>query len=159
MAPSPRVKNALERARQDALRPYAGEARAAPARERLLAVGDPQAPLETLLAILEGHDALGEAGRLREDLHLVSMGDHFDWGDRGDRKAAARSGLETLAWLAAHPADQVTLILGNHDLARVGELVGFDDLRFSEAQAAADKVYNGRGRVDGDGDVAFRARY
>src|SRR6185436_2588184 len=148
------VERALERARLDAAEGYRGGARAAPRGTRRFAVGDPQAPLAAFVAILETHGLLGGDGRLAEDVHLVSMGDHFDWGARAEREAVARSGLELLAWLAAHPAEQVTLILGNHDMGRVGELAGFDDATFRAAQAEADALTEGVG--DGNG---FRARY
>src|SRR5207244_1803045 len=68
---------------------------------RAAAVGDPQAPVETFFAILDRHGLLAGDGRLAADVSLVSMGDHFDWGGRGDRGRARASGLEILAWLAA----------------------------------------------------------
>jgi hypothetical protein len=138
---SPRAIAAAERARADTERPVAVAPRAPLARERRLAIGDPQAPLERLLDILDAHDALGDDGRLAPDVHLVSIGDHFDWGGRAERETAAQSGLETLSWLAAHAPDQVTLILGNHDLGRVGEMSGFDDEAFRRAQDAADAIH------------------
>jgi hypothetical protein len=101
-------------------------------------MGDPQAPFEKVLAILDHHELLDAQGLLRADVSLVSMGDHFDFGK--DPDAAARDGERLLAWLAAHPPDQVVLILGNHDLARVSELAGFDDARFQEARAAASRA-------------------
>ena len=154
-----RVGRAREQASLDAKAPfYRGGSRAKPARRRFLAVGDPQAPLETLLRVLDGHGTLSDDGRLRAEVHLVSMGDHFDWGGRSEREGAARSSLETLAWLAAHPPDQVTLLVGNHDLARVGELVGFSDRDFSLAQSAADRIY-AMGAYDPSGDAVFRRRY
>lgn len=99
--------------------------------------------MATFLAILDRHGLLGDDGRVREDVALVSIGDHFDWGGPGRREEAARSGLLLLAWLAAHPPDQVALIAGNHDLARVGELIGFDDATFAAAQEEADVAYRG----------------
>lgn len=148
------VERALERARLDAAEGYRGGARAAPRGTRRFAVGDPQAPLAAFAEILEAHGLLGGDGRLAEDVHLVSMGDHFDWGVRTEREAVARSGLELLAWLAAHPAEQVTLVLGNHDMGRVGELAGFDDETFRAAQEEADALADGAGDSSG-----FRARY
>jgi hypothetical protein len=132
---------AAERARDDAQRPVAGSPRAPLARDRRLAIGDPQAPLARLLDILDAHGALGDDGRLASDVHLVSIGDHFDWGGRTEREAAAQSGLETLSWLAAHASDHVTLILGNHDLGRVGEMSGYDDEAFRRVQDAADAIH------------------
>lgn len=109
--------------------------------DRIFAIGDPQAPLETFLAILEQHGALGDDGWLATDLHLISMGDHFDWGSRAERERAAADGLALLSWLAAHPVEQVTVLAGNHDLARVGELNDIDDETFQAAQALADAAY------------------
>jgi hypothetical protein len=104
-----------------------------------LVMGDPQAPFEKVLAVLDGHGLLGEDGRLRPEVALCSIGDHFDYGDE-PASVVERSGRLLLAWLAAHPADQVTLIIGNHDLARVGELATFDDERFRRAHEAAAQV-------------------
>lgn len=106
-----------------------------------LAVGDPQAPLESLLEILASRDLLADHGMLRDDVRLVSIGDHFDWGPVRDRARAAYDGLRTIAWLAAHPADQVLILAGNHDLARVGELAPFSDDRFEQARVEADRGY------------------
>ena len=149
---SARVDAALAKARDDAAHP-----RATPAdggrRARTLAIGDPQAPLRTFLEILDAKDALGDDGRVREDVALVSMGDHFDWGSRDERVAAAADGSALLAWLAAHPADQVVIIAGNHDLARVGELHDIDDDTFLRIQEKADTI----GKDDVAGNEAFRA--
>ena len=91
-------------------------------RARHVAIGDPQAPLETFFALLDAHGLRDDDGRVAPDVHLVVMGDYFDWGARDDRERARQSGRRLLEWLAAHPREQVTLLLGNHDLARVGEL-------------------------------------
>ena len=103
-----------------------------------VAVGDPQAPLEKFLQILDLNGLLGDDGRLRPEVGLVSMGDHFDWGRPEDRETATAEGTLVLSWLAAHPPDQVQILAGNHDLVRVGELVGFTDESFAEARALAD---------------------
>lgn len=155
--PSPRVAAALALAARRAddvtsRHPVPGDPPAAPRFEpgdrRWFAIGDPQAPVEHFLEILDHRTLLDDSGWLRRDVGLISMGDHFDWGGASQREQAARSGLELLAWLAAHPADQVILILGNHDLGRVGELVGFDDDAFALAHDAAVRAYR-----DGDVDV------
>lgn len=154
-----RIEAALEQGRTDSRAPaYSGAPRGAVAGERRLAIGDPQAPFERLLEILEAHGALGEDGRLDARVHLVSIGDHFDWGEPHEREDAARSGLQTLCWLSAHRPEQVTLILGNHDLGRVGEMAAFDDEGFRAAQAEADALYAVRPE-DAAGLSRFRERY
>ncbi|WP_163992008.1 metallophosphoesterase [Pyxidicoccus caerfyrddinensis] len=127
-------------------------------RRRRLVMGDPQADLDRVLAILAYHDVLGADGWLRPDVLLVSVGDHFDWGKPYEREAGAISALSLVAWLAAHPADQVVMILGNHDLGRVGELADFTDATFAAAQAEADRVYQG-GHTDEAAERAFLARW
>jgi len=156
---SPCVARALERACSAAAAEPSSEPRAPIARRRRLALGDPQAPLAVVLEILDRHGALGSDGWLAPDTHLVSLGDHFDWGEPGERERAARSGLRLLAWLAAHPPDQVTLILGNHDLGRVCELARFDDAGFARAQAEADTLYHPDGEGDPAAERAFLARH
>ncbi len=125
---------------------------------RHLAIGDPQGPFETLLAVLEAHGALGDDGQLVPQVQLVSMGDHFDWGTPSQRPKATTDGLRTLAWLANHPPEQVVLLLGNHDLARVCELWGFDDQGYQAARAEADAAYRA-GRVDAALEAQLRSRY
>jgi hypothetical protein len=124
-----------------------------------VAIGDPQAPFEKFLGILERHGLLGKTGRLRRDVFLVSMGDHFDYGTPAEREAAATGGLALLGWLAGHPADQVVILAGNHDLARVGELAGFSDATFAAAQAEADVVYAMTGPEGIAAEAAFLAKY
>jgi hypothetical protein len=121
-------------------------------------MGDPQADLDRVLAILAHQGLLGADGWLRPDVQLVSVGDHFDWGRPHEREAVAASGLALVAWLAAHPADQAVLLLGNHDLGRVGELAGFTDTTFTAAQVEADRVYRG-GDTDEAAERAFLARW
>jgi hypothetical protein len=128
------------------------------ARPRRLAIGDPQGPLPKLLEILDRHEALGDDGRLASTVHLVSIGDHFDWGQPADRERAAADGLAVLAWLAAQPPDQATLVLGNHDLARVGELAGFDDAGYRAARGEADAAYRS-GAVDRAAQARFLERH
>jgi len=144
------VAAALARARADAdARPFAVGAPDGRTRSLRVVIGDPQAPLERVLTILARHALLGDDGRLRPEVQLVSVGDHFDWGRRADRPRARHDGLSLLAWLAAHPNDQAVIVLGNHDLGRVGELAAFDDARFAAAQAEADVLYH-----DGETDTA-----
>src|SRR5438270_753903 len=134
------IEPAIERAKDDA-RGFPDAPADGRKRSRHFAIGDPQAPFEKFLAILDRRGLLGAGGRLMPDVRLISMGDHFDWGKRSDRRRASESGTMLLAWLAAHPADQVTLIAGNHDVGRVGELAKFDDRGFESTQAEADRAY------------------
>ncbi len=152
-----RIARARERALRDAECPTLGASEGKP-RARHLAIGDPQAPLDTFLAILERHEALGDEGRLRADVMLVSMGDHFDYGKPEQREQATKEGTALLAWLAAHPSDQVEIILGNHDLSRVGELHSLDDVTYEAARAEADAAYR-RGDVDEALERAFLAAW
>jgi hypothetical protein len=140
----------------------AGAPRSAPpdgrARAAWWALGDPQAPLSTVFAVLELHGLLADDGRLVPEVGLVSIGDHFDHGPAESVQQAAADGLAFLAWLALHPADQVTILAGNHDLARVGELVAFDDARFAEARAEARLAYRD-GAADAALEQAWLARF
>jgi hypothetical protein len=123
-------------------------------RVRTVAIGDPQAPIGRFFEVLWQRGLLGLDGWLAPDVHLVSMGDHFDYGAFEERQVAGLSGLQLLSWLAAHPSDQVTLLAGNHDLSRVGELVQFTAAEFNEATVAAQKLYRAPQR-----DVAAEMRF
>jgi len=85
------------------------------------------------MALLERSGVLS-GDRLRGDVHLISIGDHFDY-DLRTPDVARREGLRTLRWLASH--EQVTLILGNHDAARVVELARVSDAEFAAARPLA----------------------
>jgi hypothetical protein len=130
--------------------------RAVLSRPRRVAIGDPQAPFERFLDVLRCHELLGAGDRLRDDTALVSIGDHFDWGVASDRARASASSMRVLDWLESHPADQVAILAGNHDLARVGELAPFDDDAFAEAQRQADAL---REKPDPDAEAAFLDRW
>ncbi len=157
---SPRIQAALD----NATRCAAGAPRCAPAespvpsRPLRVAIGDPQADFSRFLAILDHQGLLGAEGWLRPEVQLVSVGDHFDYGKAHEREAAARSALQLVAWLSAHPADQVILLAGNHDLGRVGELADFTDATFEKAQAEADRLYDGED-TDEARERDFLARY
>ncbi|MFP2901623.1 transcriptional regulator [Corallococcus sp. 4LFB] len=127
-------------------------------RTRHVAMGDPQADFGRVLSILSLHGLLDGDGGLRPDVCLVSVGDHFDWGPAADRERVARSALRLVAWLASHPADQAVLLLGNHDLGRVGELADFTDATFRAAQVDADRVYAGDD-TDAAAERAFLQRW
>ncbi len=101
-------------------------------------MGDPQAPFTRVLELLDRHKLLDASGSLRREVQLVSMGDHFDWGLPGKRVQATQDALALLAWLSAHASEQVVILAGNHDLARVCELSAFtDDALFETAYAEA----------------------
>jgi hypothetical protein len=114
-----------------------------------VALGDPQAPVLKLFEVLSFHGLLSEDGWLKPSVRLVSAGDHFDFGSPEDRTEAQQSGLQSLAWLAAHSAAQVILLIGNHDLARVGELINFEDTEFDAACVQANESYARRGQIKG----------
>src|SRR5215467_11842637 len=115
---------------------------------RTLVMGDPQGPFDKLIAVLDQHAAL-DGDRLASDVVLVSIGDHFDY-DFHDWQTAGQEGLRFLRWLASHDAAQVKLLLGNHDVSRVMELVAITDERFAAARAFARTL---------DGDPARNARF
>ncbi len=127
-------------------------------RLRRFAVGDPQAPLARFQELLDHHGLLDASGSLADDVFLVSIGDHFDYGSADERHDAADNGLELLSWLASHPPEQVVLIAGNHDLGRVGELHAFSDDAFENASVAASAAYRG-GDVDPALERSLLARY
>ncbi len=123
---------------------------------RDVVIGDPQAPLKTFFEILDRHGLLAADGTLAADVHLTSVGDHFDYGGVERARDAARDGTALLSWLAAHDAAQVTIIAGNHDLGRVGELAGFDDVGFRVLQERAVRVYRSG---DPEAEAALLAAY
>ena len=102
---------------------------------RCFVIGDPQGPFSKVLEVLDRHGALA-GDRLADDVELVSIGDHFDY-DHRDPATARSEGIALLRWLASHDSSQVTLLLGNHDAARVMELAALDDREFAHAQALA----------------------
>lgn len=104
---------------------------------RLIAIGDPQTTAEHFFAVLAGHGLLRDDGLLVDGVTLVSIGDHFDFG-RVEGSAAdnpvGRAGMRILSWLAAHPKARVRILVGNHDAARVMELVDVEDDVFEMAR-------------------------
>ena len=124
-----------------AARPWQPRPRDCKPRSRWLAIGDPQTTFAKFLSILARNHLLDEHGYLREDVGLVSIGDHFDFDLRPhDNKSLAEAGRDStniLRWLADHPSDQVVILLGNHDTARVMELAFESDESFAVARALA----------------------
>jgi hypothetical protein len=109
---------------------------------RWLAVGDPQTSFDHFVAVLVAHGLIADDGLLRPDVGLISMGDHFDYAaadphDSEAHAAAGREGLSILGWLGAHPPEQVIILLGNHDAARVMELHAIEDAQFDAARQLA----------------------
>ncbi|MFO0624981.1 MAG: hypothetical protein U0325_05135 [Polyangiales bacterium] len=101
---------------------------------RWFVLGDPQAPHDRVRAALARAGLLTHDLRLRDDVGLVSLGDHFDFaGDPDD-------GARTLAWLASHPPSQCVILAGNHDLARVMDLARVTDEDFAAAGAASSQA-------------------
>ena len=157
MAAKTRIENAIHQSVLDAKEPVIAGPDGKP-RTVNVAIGDAQAPLGTFLGILELHGLLGDDGRLKPEVSLVSIGDHFDYGPTAWRRWATEEGMQLLAWLSAHPSDQVTLIFGNHDYARVGELASFDQGTYLRAREDADRAYNG-GERNTAHQQAFLARW
>jgi len=125
---------------------------------RWFAIGDPQATPDRIFAVLDRHGLLADDGVLAPDAGLLSIGDHFDFP--GDVTEVERAGREVLAWLAAHPRDQVVLLAGNHDLSRVIELAHETDGSFSSARALAVEIHGASGAEDRAArEREFAARY
>ena len=158
MSSPDRIARAVARAALDA----AGEGRPPPLPDDgpavRVVVGDPQCPLARYLEVLDRHGLLGEDGCLRAGARLVSIGDHFDFGGLAIWEQAAEEGWHLLAWLAAHPPEQVVILTGNHDLARVGELATMTPERHRAALAAAQQVY-ADGVTDEGGEPGFLEAY
>ena len=109
---------------------------------RWFAAGDPQTTPERFFAVLARHEMLAADGRLRDDVGLVSMGDHFDF--HGELAEVERAGRTILEWLLSHPAEQVKILAGNHDLSRVMELAYETDASFAEAKQTPKEEFHAR---------------
>ena len=122
---------------------------------RHVALGDPQASLVRVLEVLAHHALLGDDGMLRPDVSLLSIGDHFDWD--GDLAEVSEDGRRLLRWLAEHPPDQVRILVGNHDAARVMELAHESDASMAAARSLAHAI----ARIEAEGGSADveRARF
>lgn len=99
---------------------------------RWFLLGDPQTTFARVTSLLRGHKLLDEEDRLLDEVGLVSLGDHFDY--HGDPAAVGAEGERVLNWLASHSPEQVVILAGNHDLARVMEFASVDDETFAEAR-------------------------
>lgn len=150
--PPRRVAGACRNARQAADawtdgKPMARAAERSPA--RWFAVGDPQATPERFFAVLGRAGLLGDDGWLLPDVGLISMGDHFDFKD--DHLTTEPDRRAVLAWLAAHPPEQVRILIGNHDVARVAELAFESDSSFAAARHLAGAIVSAR-KAKGDAE-------
>ncbi len=148
-----RIATALELAASDAQGITRDPIEVGPFTTRV-AVGDAQCPFATYLEVLDRHGLLSDEGTLKPHVWMVSIGDHFDWGGLDQVKEAARQGWHLLAWLAAHPPEQVVILAGNHDLARVGELANMNRARHQKVLQAASKIYK-----DGETDPVLEPEF
>lgn len=123
------------------------------------AIGDPQTTFERFVGILAGHGMLDEQRRLRPEFGLVSIGDHFDFYSHDKKKLAdvGGDGVAILEWLSSHAPDQVVILLGNHDTARVMELAFESDDTFAAARALAAECM--AEKPPGDKTREFTARF
>lgn len=125
-------------------------------RVRWLAMGDPQTTFDKLMRVLRAHDAIDAAtGKLRDEVGLVSVGDHFDFGAHGGPEVGAQ-GEKFLRWLVTHPLEQTIVLLGNHDLSRVQELALETDVSFADARTLALVI---RDTLDPDERASLRTRF
>jgi hypothetical protein len=127
--------------------------------KKVFAIGDPQTTRARLFSILQSHDLLADSGMIKPEVALVSIGDHFDYA--AEPAEVRIESTRILRWLAEHPADQVFLIAGNHDLCRVMELAPFSDKMFQAAQQEAKKIKASeyRGEDITQAEEAFYQRY
>jgi hypothetical protein len=123
---------------------------------RTFVIGDPQASFDKVMDVLDQHGALatGDEPRLASDVRLVSIGDHFDY-DLRNPVEAGQEGIRVLRWLASHAPEQVVILAGNHDLARVMELAAISDDEFATARGLARSIDETERR---DGKAAAAAR-
>jgi hypothetical protein len=107
--------------------------------EHYWGIGDPQTTFARFMAVLEHRGLLGPDARLRPDVALLSVGDHFDFppGNMPLAEASAQ-GVAILEWLAEHPEAQAPILMGNHDVCRVMELHRMSDADFAAARALAE---------------------
>jgi hypothetical protein len=148
---------ALERAQAIRAGDASGPSSAAAPR-RAFAIGDPQGTAERFLGALAARDLLGADGWLRPDVRLISMGDHFDYYIP-ERLRARVEGVLILGWLAAHPREQIGILAGNHDLARVIEFAATDDAQFDAATELALRIERAAAADRDALEAEFRRRH
>jgi len=57
---------------------------------RTFVMGDPQVSFAHLQQVLTHHQLLDDVGNIVDDAHLISVGDHFDYGTDNTREVAAQ---------------------------------------------------------------------
>jgi hypothetical protein len=146
-------------ARATAIRAGAAAEPPAPvAPRRVFAIGDPQTSADRFFSALAARGLLAADGWLRPDVRLISMGDHFDY-HVPERERARVEGVLILGWLAAHARAQVSILAGNHDLARVMELAAIDDARFRAAGDLARGLHEAPADERAAREAEFRRRF
>lgn len=103
---------------------------------RRVAIGDPQTTAPHFFEVIDAHGLLSEDGWLDPSARLITMGDYFDIAVE-QRTQGQIDGELILGWLAVHAPHHVTIVLGNHDLARVMEFAYADDAQFAAAATHA----------------------
>ena len=103
---------------------------------RAVVLGDPQAPICTLLEVFDHQGLLTKNGWLHPQVQIICVGDYCDFPTDHSFEAG-RQGAAFLAWMAAHDPKQVVLLLGNHDVERVASLGACTLVAFDEARTAA----------------------
>ena len=105
----------------------------------LFAIGDLQCEFDQFLSVLKASECLDETAQLRTDIQLITVGDYFDYHDKesDDVQRTQHNGCQILEWLSAHSPQQITILLGNHDICRVAELINYSDERYAKARQSA----------------------
>jgi hypothetical protein len=108
----------------------------------LFAMGDLQCEFNKLLSVLKANHCLDKTEKLAADVRLITVGDYFDYHDKesNDVQRTQRNGCQILEWLSKHSSEQVTILLGNHDICRVAELINYSEERYAKARQLAIEV-------------------
>lgn len=122
------------------------------------AMGDLQCSFSQFLEVLESRSLLTGDTRLKPGVRLVTVGDYFDYHDKLTDSVAVtcKDGFNILNWLASHDSSQITILLGNHDIARVQELVSMSNERFKAARDLALTLNSSQSAMS---DEDFFAKY